>query len=129
MIKLDSTVVYKLYDICKFLQISNISSLLIQSDANTSATIECNSSNQPSVGFAFYNITNLTLQRLIFKQCGLNLYALNQWVLQHINSSRFYFTSHHSAALVFTNIQSLQLQQVNVSGYYGFGIISHNIPH
>ena len=129
VIELDSTVVYKLYNIRKFLQISNVNSLLIQSDANTSAKIECNSSNQPSVGFAFYNITNLTLQRLIFKQCGLNLYALDQWVLQHINSSQFHFTTHHSAALVFTNIQSLQLQQVNVSGYYGFGIVSHNIPH
>ena len=131
-IKLNSTVVFKLYNHRKFLQISNITSLIIQSSSNATVAINCSNFKREKVasfGLAFDNIKELVLQKIALNRCGTNLKFLNQKVLKHINSSKFYFGDNHSAALVFTNIQSLKLQQVSMPDYYGFAFISYNIPH
>ena len=110
-------------------------SLTIQGNESM-ATIQCTSSAHvntvhPTIGFVFRGSDNLTLQRVTFTDCGANLITLDKEQLEIINStsSRVFFTQHHAAVLVFTEINHLVMRNVNISQYYGFAIVAVNLPN
>uniref|UniRef100_A0A1X7VPK2 Uncharacterized protein n=1 Tax=Amphimedon queenslandica TaxID=400682 RepID=A0A1X7VPK2_AMPQE len=99
-------------------------SLTLTSDSSLPAIIYCNGSKtQPNSGFSFINTQNLTLQRLVLRNCGGYLRRLDA-----INSIAFpfYFTEYHSAALVFLHIGSLLIKEVRIVSYYGFAVLAIN---
>ena len=107
--------------------------LTIQGNYHSMATIQCISSTHDhlTIGFAFTGSSTLTLQRVTFTGCGANLTTLDNKQLNIINStsSLVYFTQHHAAVLVFTEISHLVMRYVNISQYYGFAIVAVNLPN
>ena len=128
-----------LYNISGNVSLCNINtnySLTIQGNHSMATTIQCNSSNHintthPTIGFAFTGSSSLTLQRVKFIGCGANLTTLDKEQLHIINStsSLVYFTQYHAAVLVFTEISHLVMRDVSISQYYGFAIVSVNLPN
>ena len=106
-----------------FCIINTTYSLSITSNSSQQAVIQCNDSiMQPSSGFAFTNIQNLTLQRLVLKDCGGYLKWLN--AIKLINSTLL--TQYHSAVTLFLHIKKLIMKEVNVTHYYGFAMFAIN---
>ena len=105
----------------------------IHSDSPTEwVTITCVNNDtsefppQSRRGLAFFNIT-VTLERLIFKDCGTYLTTLRDTaIVDYLNSSSLYYTSSHAAALVFVHCQ-VKMSQVNIYYSYGFAMIGVNL--
>ena len=107
--------------------INDIHSLTLTSESSKQARIQCNdSSAPPNSGFAFTNIHSLTLTRLVFTGCGEQLKRLA--AMESINSSvsPMYFSQYHSAVLVLLHINTLLIDEVNITNYYGFAILAIN---
>uniref|UniRef100_A0A1X7VSJ4 G-protein coupled receptors family 3 profile domain-containing protein n=1 Tax=Amphimedon queenslandica TaxID=400682 RepID=A0A1X7VSJ4_AMPQE len=107
--------------------INDTYSLTLTSESSKQALIQCNDSGMlPNSGFAFINIHSLTLTRLVFTGCGEELKRLA--AIGSINSrgSPMHFTQYHSAVLVFFHINTLLIDEVNITNYYGFAILSIN---
>ena len=111
-------------------QTSNID---IRSDSLTEwAIITCiynDSSNirpQSRRGLAFFN-TTVTLERLIFKDCGTYLTTIqDSTITDYLNSSSLYYSSSHAAVLVFVHCQ-VNITQVNIYYSFGFAMIGVNL--
>ena len=105
---------------------------ITSSDSSTLATIKCvngsSRTTQPNGGFAFINLHNLTLQRLLFIDCGAYLAGLNKNILEKINStsSPVYFIQHQSAVLLFVHNKAVLVSEVQIETYFGFGIATVN---
>ena len=105
----------------------------IHSDSHTEwATITCVHNDSSEIhpqsrrGLAFFN-TTVTLERLIFKDCGSYLTAIQDSTITHyLNSSSLHYTSSHAAALVFVHCQVI-MSQVNIYYSYGFAMIGINL--
>ena len=105
----------------------------ICSDSSTKwATITCvyNDTSefppQSRRGLAFFN-TTVTLERLIFKDCGTYLTTIqDKKITDYLNSSSLHYTSSHAAALVFVHCQ-VNITQVNIYYSYGFAMIGVNL--
>ena len=105
----------------------------IRSDSLTEwATITCVHNDileilpQSRRGLAFFN-TTVTLERLIFKDCGTYLTTIqDSTITQYLNSSSLYYTSSHASALVFVHCQ-VNITQVNIYYSYGFAMIGVNL--
>ena len=77
-------------------------------------------------GLAFFN-TTVTLERLIFKDCGTYLTTIqDDTITNYLNSSSLYYTSSHAATLVFVHCQ-VNITQVNIYYSYGFAMIGINV--
>ena len=110
-----------------FCVINDTYSLTLTSESSKQAVIKCNdSSTLPNSGFAFTNIHNLTLIRLVFTGCGERLKRLA--VMESINSSAspMYFSQYHSAVLVFLHINTLLIDEVIITNHHGFAILAIN---
>ena len=110
-----------------FCGINDAHSLTLTSESSKQALIQCNdSSTPPNSGFAFTNIHNLTLTRLVFTGCGEQLKRLA--AMESINSSvsPMYFSQYHSAVLVFLHINTLLIDEITITNYYGFAILAIN---
>ena len=110
-----------------FCVINDTYSLTLTSESSKQAVIQCNdSSTLPNSGFAFTNIHNLTLIRLVFTGCGEQLKRLA--TIESVNSSAspMHFSQYHSAVLVFLHINTLLIDEVNITNYYGFAILAIN---
>ena len=110
-----------------FCVINDTNSLTLTSESSKQAVVQCNdSSTLPNSGFAFTNIHSLTLIRLVFTGCGEELKRLA--AIESINSSAspMHFSQYHSAVLVFLHINTLFIDEVNVTNYYGFAILAIN---
>ena len=95
--------------------------LSITSNSSQQAVIECNDSiMQPSSGFAFTNIQNLTLQRLVLKGCCGYLILLN--AIKLINFTLL--TQYHLAVTLFLHIKKLIIEEVNITRYYSFAMFA-----
>ena len=105
-------------------------SLTITSDSSLPAVINCNQTGNnfhwPTTGFSFFNVHNLTLQRLVFIGCGG--FFKNSTIIDTINSTNqsFYFTQYQSAVLLFPFSNILLIDNVNITSYYGFAILAIN---
>ena len=109
---------------------SQATSIKICSDSPTqSVIISCFHDDIPEVprrGLVFFN-TSVTLERLIFKDCGTYLTTIkDDTIINYINSSSLYYTSCYAAALVFVHCQ-VNMSQVNIYYSYGFAIIGVNL--
>ena len=102
-----------------FCIINTTYSLSIISNLSQQAVIQCNDSS----GFAFTNIHNLTLQRLVFKRCGGYLKELE---LKIFTMLPFNLTQYHSAVSLFLHIKALVIKEVNITHYYGFAMFAIN---
>ena len=110
-----------------FCIINTTYSLSITSNSSQQAVIQCNDSIiQPTSGFAFTNIQNLTLQRLVFKHCGGYLKGLDVMKLINSTDSPLTFSQHQSAVLLFLHINTLLINEVNITYYYGFAVFAIN---
>ena len=102
-------------------------SLSIISISSQQAVIQCNDSIiQPTSGFAFTNIQNLILQRLILRGCGGYLKGLDVMKLINSTDSPLSFSQHHSAVLLFLHINTLLINEVTITYYYGFAVFAIN---
>ena len=110
-----------------FCIINTTYSLSITSNSSQQAVIQCNDSIiQPTSGFAFTNIQNLTLQRLVLRGCGGNLKGLDIMNLINSTDSPLTFSQHQSAVLMFLHINTLLINEVNITYYYGFAVFAIN---
>ena len=126
-----STNITHIIDNVSFCIINTTYSLTLTSDSSLhQAVINCSnngSTMQPTTGFAFTNIHNLTLQRLVWSGCGGYL-SNSSSVIQVINStgSSVHYTQYQSAVLCIFGINELLIQNVNITFYYGFSILAIN---
>ena len=112
---------------------NQISKISIYSDSLTEwATITCVHNDTSDIppqsrrGLAFFN-TTVTLERLIFKDCGTYLTTIQDSTMtDYLNSSSLYYTSSHAAVLVFVHCQ-VNITQVNIYYSYGFAMIGVNL--
>ena len=109
-----------------FCIINTTYSLSITSNLSQQAVIQCNDSIQPSKGFAFTNIAKLTLQKLVFIHCGGYLKGLDVMKLINSTDSPLSFSQHQSAVLLFLHINTLLINEVNITYYYGFAVFAIN---
>ena len=110
-----------------FCIINTTYSLSIISNSSQQAVIQCNDSIlQPTSGFAFTNIQNLTLQRLVLRCCGGYLKGLDVMKLINSTDSPLAFSRNHSAVLLFLHINTLLINEVNITYYYGFAVFAIN---
>ena len=109
-----------------FCIINTTYSLSIISNSSQQAVIQCNDSIQPSRGFAFTNIAKLTLQKLVFKHCGGYLKGLDVMKLINSTDSPLKFSRNHSAVLLFLHINTLLINEVTITYYYGFAVFAIN---
>ena len=110
-----------------FCIINTTYSLSITSNSSQQAVIQCNDSIiQPTSGFAFTNIHNLTLQRLVLRGCGRYLKGLDVMKLINSTDSPLKFSRNHSAVLLFLRINTLLINEVNITHYYGFAVFAIN---
>ena len=110
-----------------FCVINTTYSLTLTSGSSKQALIKCNDSSiLPNSGFAFTNIHSLSLIRLVFTGCGEQLKRLA--VMESINSSvsPMHFSQYHSAVLLFLHINTLLIDEVDITKYYGFAILAMN---
>ena len=126
-----STDITHIIDNVSFCIINTTYSLTLTSHpSQKQAVINCSnngSTMQPTTGFAFINIHNLSLHRLVWSGCGGFLSGSSS-VLQIINSteSSVYFTQNQSAVLVIFGVDVLLIQNVNITSYHGFSILAIN---
>ena len=121
-----STNITHIIDNVSFCIINTTYSLTLTSDSSVhQAVINCsnNDSTQPTTGFAFINICNLTLHRLVWSGCGGYLRGS---AAEFINFTNFYFTWQHLAVLLFSHVNNLLIENVNVTSYYGFALLAIN---
>ena len=110
-----------------FCIINTTYSLSIISNSSQQAVIQCNDSIiQPTSGFAFTNIQDLTLQRLVLRGCGGNLKGLDVMKLINSTDSPIKFSQHQSAVLLFLHINTLLINEVTITYYYGFAVFAIN---
>ena len=105
-----------------FCIINTTFSLSIISNSSQQAVIQCNDSS----GFAFTNIHNLTLQRLVLRGCGGYLKGLDVMNLINSTDSPLTFSRNHSAVLLFLHINTLLINEVTITYYYGFAVFAIN---
>ena len=107
-----------------FCIINTTYSLSITSNSSQQAVIQCNDSViQPISGFAFTNMQNLTLQRLVLRGCGGYLKGLE---LKKFTRFPFNLTQYHSAVTLFLHIKALVIKEVKITHYYGFAMFAIN---
>ena len=105
-------------------------SLTLTTDSSSPAVIQCNQtsnlSHWPTTGFVFTNVHSLTIQRLNITGCGG--FLKNSTIIDVINStdSPVYFTQHQSVVLLFLHINTLMIEKVNITTYYGFALLAIN---
>ena len=110
-----------------FCIINTTYSLSIISNSLQQAVIQCNDSSiQPTSGFAFTNIRNLILQRLVLRGCGGYLKGLGVMKLINSTDSPLKFSQHQSAVLLFLHINTLLINEVTITYYYGFAVFAIN---
>ena len=110
-----------------FCVINDTNSLTLTSESSKQVFVKCNdSSAPPNSGFAFTNIHNLTLIRLVFTGCGERLKRLA--AIESINSSAspMHFSQYHSAVLLFLHINTLLIDEVNITNHHGFAVLAIN---
>ena len=110
-----------------FCIINTTYSLSITSNSSQPAVIQCNDSIiHPTSGFAFTNIQNLTLQRLVLKGCGGYLKGLDAMKLINSTDSPVKFLQNQSAVLLFLHINAFLINEVSITYYYGFAVFAIN---
>ena len=124
-VKLSTNISHFIHN-ASFCIINTTYSLSIISNSSQQAVIQCNDSIQPTSGFAFTNIQNLTLQRLVFKHCGGYLEGLGVMNLINSTDSPLTFLQNHSAVLLFLHVSTLLINEVNITFYYGFAVFAIN---
>ena len=100
-------------------------SFMITTNSLETALVHCNdSTHEPYSGFAFINVRNLTLHRLVFIGCGG--YLRGSVVMDYLNSnaSTANFSLCHSAVFIFIHVNTLVIKEVNVTQYYGFAVLA-----
>ena len=96
-----------------------------------------NSSNMESVaaikcsiklGFTFINVSNVQLSNLCFIGCGAPITIETAEEVLQVQTNSFYsIPDGVHATLLFANVFSLVMDNVNVSGSYGFGMLAVNV--
>ena len=122
-----STNIHHVIHNASFCIINTTYSLSITSNSSQQAVIQCNDSIvQPTSGFAFTNIQDLTLQRLVLKGCGGYLKGLDVMKLINSTDSPLTFSQNHSAVLLFLHVNTLLINEVTITYYYGFAVFAIN---
>ena len=127
LLVLSDSITHLISNNVSFCVINTTYSLTLTSESSKQALIKCNdSSKPPNSGFAFINVHNVTLTRLVFTGCGEQLKRLA--VMESINSSvsPMYFSRYHSAVLLFLHINVLLIDEVDITEYYGFAVLAIN---
>ena len=82
--------------------------------------IICNTSVRPNVGFGFISVTNLTIENIIFINCGTEFY-------HHIpslpTSAPLYLSNTSAAVLLFMNCSDVVIDSVAITQYYGYAMV------
>ena len=126
LLELDSTVTYNI-TANSFCLMSKVN-ITIWSSTNSPAVISCVHDDHipvPTLGLAFIN-SSVTLQGVTFINCGTYLNRLPDNIINMFNSSSLYYTSTHSAALLFIQC-TVNMSEVVLTRSYGFAVIGVNL--
>ena len=106
----------------------NTVDITIRSSTNSPAVISCVHDDHipvPTLGLAFIN-SSVTLQGVIFHNCGRDLNKLPDNIINMFNSSFLYYNSTHAAALLFIHSR-VHMNEVVLRSSYGFAVIGINL--
>ena len=123
---LDSSVAYNIR--AKSFCFMSTVDITIRSSTNSPAVISCVQDDHipaPTLGLAFIN-SSVTLQGVIFHNCGRDLNKLPDNIINMFNSSSLYYNSTHAAALLFIQC-TVHMSEVVLRSSYGFAVIGINL--
>ncbi len=107
--------------------VTGVHNITIISDSHESySVINCS-----GAGFAFANVTNLSINNTVFNGCGVSLGqdaydVLNQ--VPAVNGMPYYqFNTFDHVTLLFINCSHLSMYNVKINFYVGFGMILKNV--
>ena len=108
-----------------FCLVSNTSNITICSTSKTPATITCSHHNNSyvSVGFGFYNVSELLIENVHITQCGGPMPSTSTL---YPNDTAFYFHEDQSVTLFISYSSDITILGVNINDYYGFAILLIN---
>ena len=113
----------------KFFNVRNISIKIISNRGLVN--IYCDSQFgyiHSTAGISFFN-SNVTIERISFKNCGANLTTLPFDLINTFNaSSLLYYTNTHAAALLFIQC-TVDMTEVVLNRSYGFAVVGINIEN
>ncbi len=111
----------------RFCVVENLTSLVIRSsDYEIQAVVQCltgNADSRVTSGFGFVNTRSITLENILIKNCGG---VITPAAVRGINDSYFYFGPGQSTVFLFSQCFDLQLENVTITNYTGYGVISVN---
>ena len=108
-----------------FCLVSNLTNITLRSQYKY-AVITCSSDNVTSttVGFGFYNVSELSLINIDIRGCGGVMPSQDSAI--YTNNSAFYFLQGQSATLIISKCSNITLTNVSITEYYGYAIVFIN---
>ena len=108
-----------------FCLVSNLTNITLHSQYKH-AVITCSSDNITSttVGFGFYNVSELSLINIDIRGCGGVMPSQDSAI--YTNDSAFYFPQGQSATLIISKCSNITLTNVSITEYYGYAIVFIN---
>ena len=108
-----------------FCLVSNLTNITLRSQY-THAVITCSSDNimSTTVGFGFYNVSELSLINIDIRGCGGVMPSQDSAI--YTNDSAFYFPQGQSATLIISKCSNITLTNVSITEYYGYAIVFIN---
>ena len=103
-------------------RVEDVQNLKILGDPNVTTAIQCNA----SAIFSFVNVTSLSIEDVHFVGCGA---TLSDDDLRYIaeTSSRLYFSTTQTAALLCSHCKDLSLRNVGFSNSVGYSFVGINL--
>ena len=108
-----------------FCLVSNLTNITLCSQYKH-AVITCFSDNimSTTVGFGFYNVSELSLINIDIRGCGGVMPSQDSAI--YTNDSAFYFPQGQSATLIISKCSNITLTDVSIIEYYGYAIVFIN---
>ena len=108
-----------------FCLVSNLTNITLRSQYKH-AVITCSSDNimSTTVGFGFYNVSELSLINIDIRGCGGVMPSQDSAI--YTSDSAFYFPQGQSATLIISKCSNITLTNVAITEYYGYAIVFIN---
>ena len=108
-----------------FCLVSNLTNITLRTQY-MHAVITCSSDNviSTTVGFGFYNVSELSLINIDIRGCGGVMPSQDSAI--YTNDSAFYFPQGQSATLIISKCSNITLTNVSITEYYGYAIVFIN---
>ena len=102
--------------------VGNLTDFTISGSSDGETVIEC--ASETGRGLMFSNIVNITLEKIVLRNCGQTV--PNDLPGKFNSTSSVYFGPGQKVALLFDQCTNVKLQSVTVDVYYGLAMVSVN---